>query len=132
VIRIRNRSCCVVDLLWLFSSASIHPTFAHHSFASTFFLDRTVTIEADVVQFAYRNPHSLLTVIAADGSRTRWVIEWAGTLDLRRSGVDKNAIQSGDHVILVAYPSRNPVDHRLRLKTIERPSDGWKWTRPFD
>ena len=32
--------------------------YAHHSFAATYFEDRMVTIEGDIAQFQFRNPHS--------------------------------------------------------------------------
>ncbi len=32
--------------------------YAHHSFAATYFEDKTVTIEGNLKQFLYRNPHS--------------------------------------------------------------------------
>ena len=39
---------------------------------------------------------------------------------------------AGDHVIITGNPGRNPEDHRLRMRTITRPSDGWKWGGTFD
>jgi hypothetical protein len=42
------------------------PAFAHHSFAATYFEDKSVTIEGNVVEFDFRNPHSLLTLEVAD------------------------------------------------------------------
>ena len=52
------------------------PAFAHHSFAATYFEDKTVKIEGDLVQFLYRNPHSFVHVEVkeADGSVTRWAM----------------------------------------------------------
>ena len=32
--------------------------FAHHSFAATYFEDKQQTVEGDLVQFMFRNPHS--------------------------------------------------------------------------
>jgi hypothetical protein len=109
-------------------------THAHHSFAATYFTDRTITLKGQVVQFMFRNPHTLLqiTVPGEKGSEpVRWAIEWAATLALTQSGVTKNAIKAGDEVVVTGYPPRNPIDHRLRLKTIERPKDGWKWGGDF-
>jgi len=105
-------------------------THAHHSFAATYFTDRTITLKGQVVQFMFRNPHTLLQITVPDekgGEPVRWAIEWAATLALTQTGVTKNAIKAGDEVIVTGYPPRNPIDHRLRLKTIERPKDGWKW-----
>ena len=33
----------------------------------------------------------------------------------------------GDPVRVWASPNKNPTDNRVRLKRIERTSDGWKW-----
>lgn len=124
----------IVLILSTLGISTFQPALAHHSFAATYFVDQTVTIEGDVVQFVYRNPHSILQLIAKDqkGKATHWAVEWAGTLDLDRSGVKKERLLPGDHVIVTGSPARNPDDRRIRLKTIERPSDGWKWTRPYD
>ena len=109
-------------------------THAHHSFAATYFTDRTITLKGQVVQFMFRNPHTLLQITVPDekgGEPVRWAVEWAATLALTQSGVTKNAIKAGDEVVVTGYPPRNPIDHRLRLKTIERPKDGWKWGGDF-
>jgi hypothetical protein len=106
---------------------------AHHSFAATYFTDRTITLQGEVVQFMYRNPHTLLQIIVPDenGRPVRWAVEWAAPLALTKSGVTRGALEAGDQVIVVGFPPRNPVDHRVRLKTIERPRDGWRWGEDF-
>jgi hypothetical protein len=55
------------------------PADAHHSFAATYF-DNVVTIEGELVQFLFRNPHSFVQVMAPDpqGTTQRWAIEWSG------------------------------------------------------
>ena len=30
-------------------------------------------------------------------------------------------------VTIKGNPGRNPDDHRIRMQSIERPSDGWSW-----
>ena len=42
------------------------PLMAHHSFAATYLEEKTITIEATVVQFLFRNPHSLVHVDAPE------------------------------------------------------------------
>ena len=44
----------------------------------------------------------------------------------------RETLKPGDHVIITGNPGRNPEDHRLRMRTITRPSDGWKWGGTFD
>jgi len=103
---------------------------AHHSFAASYFPDKTLTIDGKVVQFLFRNPHSFLHVEAPDEKRhsETWVVEWGGGGQLSRAGVSKDTLKAGDHVVVTGNPSRNPTDHRLHMVSILRPSDGWKWS----
>jgi hypothetical protein len=124
-------------LLFLFVLGALAwstPGFAHHSFAATYFEDKTQTIEGNLVQFLFRNPHSFVHVEAPDekGQMQRWAVEWGAGLQLNRQGVTRDTLKPGDHVIITGNPGRNPEDHRLRMRTIARPADGWKWGGTFD
>jgi hypothetical protein len=107
---------------------------AHHSFTATY--DETLQgrIEGEVAQVLFRNPHSMIHVIAPgdDGSVHRWTIEWAGIAALNGGGVTRETLRIGDHVIVTGNPGRNAEEHRLRLLSIERPSDGWSWKGSFE
>ena len=94
------------------------PLAAHHSFSATYFEDKSASLEGQVVEFAFRNPHSyvILETPGEKGETIRWAIEWASGRTLSTQGVT---------------PGRNPADHRLRMRSITRPSDGWKWTGTF-
>jgi len=107
---------------------------AHHSFAATYFEDKTQKIEGNLVQFLYRNPHSFVHVEGPDekGVMQRWAVEWGAGGQLGRQGVTRETLKPGDHVVIVGNPGRNPDDHRLRMVNITRPSDGWKWGGTFD
>lgn len=104
---------------------------AHHSFAATYFEDQNVTIEGDILQFVYRNPHSFvhLTVKEKDGSTSRYTVEWGGTGQLGAQGVTKDSLKVGDHVIISGNPGRNPADKRVRLLSLLRPRDNYGWGR---
>jgi len=103
---------------------------AHHSYAATYFPDRSVTIDGTLAVFMYRNPHSVIQVlvVAKDGSEQRWACEWAGTLTLDHSGVNSHTLKPGDHLIISGMPARNEQDHRLLVQSIERPADQWRWS----
>lgn len=107
---------------------------AHHSFAATYLEGKVVTIEGEVAQFQYRNPHSFLyvTVKGDKGEPQRWAIEWGGSGQLRGQSVTIDTVKPGDHVVVVGDPSRTPGELRLRMRTITRPSDGWKWGGEVD
>ena len=109
--------------------------YSHHSFAGTYLEDAPPQqIQGKLVQFLLRNPHSFVHVEAPDekGQMQRWAVEWGAGLQLNRQGVTRETLHPGDHVIITGNPGRNPEDHRMRMRTISRPSDGWKWGGTFD
>lgn len=103
---------------------------AHHSFTSTYVENQRVSIQGEVVQFVYRNPHALVQVMAPDRNRQlqRWTIEWEGRGQLDHEGVTGMTLKVGDQVVVTGNPGRNASDHWLRAQTISRPKDGWKWS----
>jgi hypothetical protein len=109
------------------------PAHAHHSFSATYFEDKVQKVEGNLVQFLYRNPHSFVHVEAPDenGVAQRWAVEWGAGLQLNQQGVMRDTLHVGDHVIIEGNPGRNAQDHRLRMRSILRPSDGWKWSGTF-
>jgi hypothetical protein len=106
---------------------------AHHSFAATYEEAKTVKIEGKLVQFLFRNPHSFVHVMANDesGQEQRWAVEWGGVGQLAGQGVTRETLKPGDVVVITGNPGRNPADHRIRMMTLRRPSDGFTWgTQP--
>jgi len=102
---------------------------AHHSFAATYHEDRTVKIEGKLVQFLFLNPHSFVHVEAPDdsGEMQRWAVEWGGVGQLAGQGITRETLKAGDVVVITGNPGRNPADHRMRMVTLRRPSDGFTW-----
>jgi hypothetical protein len=113
---------------------SAAPMDAHHSFAATYLENQTQKIEGKVVQFLFRNPHSFLHVEAPDdkGNMQVWNIEWGGGGVLNRQGVTRDTLKPGDRVIVIGQPGRVPEEHRLRMMSMTRPIDGWKWGGTFE
>ena len=62
-----------------------------------------------------------------DGKPVRWSIEWGAAGQLAQQGVRTGTLKVGDKVVVTGSPGRNPEDYRLRMRSITRPSDGWKW-----
>jgi hypothetical protein len=85
-----------------------------------------MTIEGQLVQFLYRNPHSFVHVMAPDdtGAMQRWAIEWGGVAQLNRQGVNRFTLKPGETVRITGAPARNPEDHRLLMRGLERKTDG--------
>lgn len=102
---------------------------AHHSFTATYDESATMQIEGQLVQFMFRNPHAWVHVMAPDenGDMQRWGVEWGGAGQLSGQGVTRESLKPGDHVIITGNPGRNARDHRLRMRSLRRPSDGFGW-----
>jgi hypothetical protein len=103
--------------------------YAHHSFAATYLEDQSVTIEGELVQFLFRNPHSFMhiNVKEKDGSMVEYSVEWGGTGQLGGQGITRETLKPGDHVVITGSPGRNAADHRVRMLALRRPRDGWSW-----
>jgi hypothetical protein len=103
--------------------------YAHHSFTATYFEDKTVKIEGTLITFQFRNPHSFVTVEAPDdkGAMQRWGVEWGGAGQLGGQGITRESFKTGDKVVITGNPGRNADDHRIRMVTIRRTSDGFGW-----
>jgi hypothetical protein len=101
----------------------------HHSFAAVYLEDEEITIEGRLVQFLWRNPHTLVHVMVEqdDGTSVRYVVEWGSASQLGASGVTRDTLRPGDMVKINGNPGRNPDDNRMRLLNFLRPSDGLSW-----
>ena len=119
----------LVVLLGVGASIVGAQAYAHHSFAATYLEDQSVTIEGEMVQFLFRNPHSFVHVMVKekDGSMARYAVEWGGTGQLGGQGVTRDTLKPGDVVVVSGSPGRNPLDKRVRLVTLLRPKDGYVW-----
>ena len=101
---------------------------AHHSFAATYFEDKLVTVEGELVEFQYRNPHSFVQLVVTDkeGNMKRWAIEWGAVAQLNQQGVQRFTLKPGDHVVVTGAPARSG-DDKLLMRKLVRPSDGFTW-----
>ena len=103
--------------------------YAHHSFSATYLDDKKIKIEGKLISFQLRNPHSFLEVDAADeeGKMQRWAVEWGGAGLLNGTGISRDTLKPGDHILITGNAGRNPEDHRMRLISLRRPSDNFSW-----
>ena len=81
---------------------------AHHSF-SVFDMTTEKTIEGDIVEFQWTNPHTWtwVNVKDADGKVTRWGLEGMSPNFLGRRGWSKNTFKPGDHVKMTIAPLKS-------------------------
>jgi hypothetical protein len=120
------RNCLVFAIAVMAASV---PAYGHHSFVAYYVEDETVSVEGQVVEFEYRNPHAWVYIEARDndGRVQRIGAEWANPGRLSQQGILRDTIKPGDRVIVTGSPSRNPTELNMHLKGLTRLSDGWRW-----
>src|SRR6202008_1656566 len=118
------RRCLVVSFIAVAALSATARAYAHHSFAATYREKDSVTIEGELVQLDFRNPHSFVHVDVKekDGTKVRYAIEWGGVGQLGQQGVTRETLKVGDHVIISGAPGRNDADHRIRMVMLKRPA----------
>ena len=129
IIRGTMRKSMTLLAALLLGALGATPAQSHHSFTAVYQPNESITIEGKVVQFLFRNPHSVLHVLATDedGKEVRWAIEWQGATALGAGGVSAQTIRAGDPVIVTGHPGRVAQEHRILMLTIERTTDGFGW-----
>lgn len=101
---------------------------AHHSFPGTYVENRTVTIEGELAQIVFRNPHSFVQVVVQErGSRVRYDVEWVGAGELTRDGITQTTLKQGDRVVISGLPAAIAGDRRVRMLSLRRVKDGLDW-----
>jgi hypothetical protein len=102
---------------------------AHHSYAATYDVSQSLTLEGRLVRFELRSPHSYVHLQAPDvnGDMQRWAVEWSAPSTLGRQGVSRDTLRSGDQIIVNVSPSRVRGEFRALMQTLERPADGLSW-----
>ena len=120
---------CLVAAIGVLGLALAQSGYSHHSFPATYVEGETARIEGELAAFMFRNPHSYVHVNVKDESAgtIRYAVEWGAAAALARQGVNRATLKPGDFVIITGLPGRNPEDHRVLLRTIERPADGFRW-----
>jgi hypothetical protein len=88
---------------------TFRPALAHHSVAAAYDTTRTVTIDGEVQDFSFGNPHSHLTISVPNeaGSSRVWQAEMGSVMVLYRAGWTSKSLSIGERVRLTGSPSRD-------------------------
>ena len=88
-------------VLTLVSAAA--PLLAHHSWPVSF--DRLVTVKGTVIEFAWANPHPMMTleVQANDGRTERWTIGGPTIIRMEANGWTRATVKPGDVITGIGY-----------------------------
>lgn len=100
---------------------------AHHSYAQ---FDRCtdVTIEGQIDQIEWANPHIVVMVLATDGIEYR--VEWFDLGRLAREGLSTSDLSAGDRVSITGALHKDPELKVLTLlSSVTRLDSGWAWSQ---
>jgi len=85
------------------------PASAHHSFAM-FDNEKSMTVQGQVKEFEWTNPHSWLRVMVMDqntGKPLLWVFELSSPARLATLGMHSNSLKPGDTVSVNFHPLKD-------------------------
>jgi hypothetical protein len=84
------------------------PAFAHHSNVA-FIVTKVVTVKGVVKDFAWRNPHTWLTLTVDEGKggKADWALEGRAPGVLLRAGWTRNSLKPGDTVTVDMSPAKD-------------------------
>ena len=101
---------CVRPVAALVAALVAIPVSAHHSRAH-FVLDDTIEIEGTVTELSWSSPHVYVVVDGVDesGVRASWTLEGHSIPGFLRVGWQRDSVEVGDRVLVVAHPNRDPA-----------------------
>jgi hypothetical protein len=88
------------------------PLGAHHGTSITYFVDKSITLEGVVTEFAYGYPHPQVYFdVKKDGKVEKWGSEFAPTPLMMRNfkvGWSRDSIKAGDQIRISCAPHKEP------------------------
>lgn len=105
-----------VALLMLVPIDRLH---AHHSFAAEFDADSTISVEGNIVEVRYRNPH-VQYFIDTDNNE-RWNVQAQNVPSLRRRGWSVDTLKVGDRITVNGFAGRDGAK-KIYVESIIAPS----------
>ncbi len=125
-----NHRATVLLTIGLFASAAGSSANAHHGY-SQYDRCQRLSVEGEIEQISWANPHIVVTLKGDDAVAYR--VEWISLQQLQRSGLASGILEVGDRVVVTGSKNRDPERVILTLlKAIDRPADGWHWSRSYD
>ena len=105
----RMRISCLGLAAGVALAAVSAPTFAHHSFAAEFDINRPIQLEGVVTKMEFSNPHSWLhiEVTTDSGEKQEWMVEGGAPNALMRNGWNRNSVPAGTKVHVEGFQAKD-------------------------
>jgi len=96
---------------------------AHHSFAAEFSYELTGTIEGEIIEVLFVNPHARYFIAVKDesGNEVIWDLQTRSTNALTRVGWTKDTLRVGDKVAVEGNLGRDNT-HKLWIREVRTAS----------
>lgn len=78
--------------------------FAHHSVAVNFDQTSEITVEGQLTEVAWRNPHSHLRLESTAEGGAEWLVELGAINTMRRSGFQLDRFVAGELISITGWP----------------------------
>ena len=93
----------VIPVLVLFGTRAS----SHHAFSPVYDEKRLITVVGVVTQFRFVNPHAMMFMDVTDesGKAGKWVVEFAGRLNLSEVGWTVDSVKAGERVTVTGNPT---------------------------
>ncbi len=111
---------------------SVNISVAHHSASALFDMTRMISIDGQVTEVWFENPHSRIYIEhqTDDNEKELWEIETMSPNWFIRRGWDEDTINEGNMIRAEGHPARDG-SNRIILRILDRENiEIYRWIRP--
>jgi Family of unknown function (DUF6152) len=85
------------------------PVWAHHSFAAEYDSKELITLKGVITKVEWTNPHIYIYIDVKDanGEVTNWALEGYPPNTLKRTGMSRADLKTGDEITITAYKAKD-------------------------
>lgn len=123
-------------VLMLLAALLSMPLHAHHWFQESHDIDTLLTVEVQVIEFRFINPHPFFSARVTDDNKqqlsqygdvdSEWQLQMDNRWELAELGFDAQTLSPGDKVVISAHPG-SFSKNIFYVKALEHPRLGFRY-----